>query len=125
MKSIKNHNILSVKGIVAAGDFVFLNICFVLTFLLCRSKFPSHFELLEEGRSMWLLVNMSYAISLSFVGIVLDKRSVFVESILNKVTKTIILQVLIWVGALAIIRYNVTPRSFQILFPILLFIFIS
>jgi len=126
MKSIKNHNILSIKSIVVVGDFIFLNICFLLMFFLCKEKFPPSFDLLEEGRTMWLLVNMAYAISLSFVGIVLDRRSVFIESILNKVTKTVILHALIFLGSLAVIRYdNIIPRTFQIFFPFLLFGFIS
>ncbi len=120
MKSIKNHN-SSIKNLVVIGDFTTLNLCFILL----ASLYCPTINLLEEGRMMWLLVNMSYVISLFFVGIVLDKRSVFIEHILNRVTKTIILYSLIFFGALAIIRYTVFPFSFQVLLSILLFIFIS
>ncbi|MDR1730402.1 MAG: undecaprenyl-phosphate glucose phosphotransferase [Prevotellaceae bacterium] len=106
------------------GDFFFLNVCFVLTFYLCRNKFPSTFDLFEDGRMLWLLMNTSYAISFSFIGIALDQRAVFIENILNKVTKTVILNILILFGSLAVVRYNL-PRSFLILFSILLFASIS
>ncbi len=121
MKSNKSQNIFSVKGIVVLGDLIVLNLCFVLV----RFLYSPTTDLLEEGRIMWMLVNMSYAISLFFVGIVLDRRSVFIEHILNKVTKTIILYSLILFCSLLLIQYNYFPISFQVSLSILLFLFIS
>ena len=125
MKPSKNHSVLSIKSLVVIGDFVVLNLCFVLAFFLYRKNLPLDIDLLEKERMMFVFVNMSYAISLSFVGIILDKRTVFVESILGRVTKTIVLHFFILFGSLLIVQQDVFPFLFRILFSVLLFGLIS
>jgi putative colanic acid biosynthesis UDP-glucose lipid carrier transferase len=64
---------------------------------------------------------MAYAISVSYVGIILDRRTVFIEKILAKVTKNIVLYLLILFCALAIMEDFVFPFSFWLIFSVLLF----
>ena len=121
MKYAKNHSIRSIKSLVIIGDFILLNLCFALTFFLYKNDFLSVIDLSEKERMLLVLVNMSYAISLSFIGIVLDKRTVFIEVILSKVTKTVILYFLILFGSLIIAQCNMLPFLYWVFFSVLLF----
>jgi putative colanic acid biosynthesis UDP-glucose lipid carrier transferase len=121
MTSAKNHSILSIKSIVAAGDFIILNLCFILAFFLYEKKLTPEINLWTEGRMFFILINLAYAISLSYVGIILDKRTVFIENILGRVTKTIALHFLITFSSLIIAKSSALPFLFWVLFSSLLF----
>ncbi len=120
MKSAKGNNIVSIKSLVVIGDFIILNLCFILAFLLYSRNRPQ-IDLFQEGRILLVLINMAYATSISYIGIILDKRTVFIESILGKVTKTIILHFLILFGSLAIVQDYTFPVLFWLFFSVLLF----
>jgi len=121
MTSAKNHNILSIKSIVAAGDFIILNLCFILAFFLYGKDLAPEIDLWTNGRMFFVLINLTYAISLSYVGIILDKRTVFIENILGKVTKTIVLYFLISFSSLIIAQSFTLPLIFWVFYSILLF----
>lgn len=94
METRKERNILTIKNLVALGEFVLLNICFVVTFLIL-SKGVSILDILHNiPRSYFVLINLTYAISLSHVGIILDQRIVTADKITGKVTKTCALHAL-------------------------------
>lgn len=124
MRSGKGYNIISIKSLVVIGDFAILNLCFLLTYFVFRDEHP-HINLLESGRIPFVIINMAYAISLSYFGIILDKRTVFIESILERSVKTTVLHFLISLGALAISKNITFPISFWVLFFVLLLCSIS
>lgn len=85
-----NESNFNIKFCVAAGEIVILN---ALLYLFL-SVFPGFVILSESSnfddiklRLLFFIVNLSYLLSLSWVGIVLDRRSVFAEKILQKVFK--------------------------------------
>jgi putative colanic acid biosynthesis UDP-glucose lipid carrier transferase len=68
---------------------------------------------------------MAYAISISYVGIILDNRTVFIEKVLVKVIKNVILYFLILFGILVIMRNFIFPLLFWMLFFIILLFSVS
>ncbi|MCB9017840.1 MAG: undecaprenyl-phosphate glucose phosphotransferase [Paludibacteraceae bacterium] len=91
METNKEHNIVTIKNLVAFGEFLLLNACFIFTFAISEKEYNIHELIRTIPRSYFVLINLSYTISLSYVGIILDQRIVNIENILNKVTKTCVL----------------------------------
>jgi len=125
MKQSKNRSVLLIKSIVTVGDFVILNSCLAFGFLLYELYFSTNISRQEEERMLFVLINMAYAVSFSYIGVLLDRRTVFIENILGNVLKTIALYFCISFGSLAIIQYFTFPMLFWIYFSILLFVAIS
>ena len=87
METKKERKILTIRNLVALGEFILLNLCFLAVFLLLVKTPPAE-AIKNLPRSYLVMINLAYAISLSHVGIVLDQRIVTIDKITGKVTKT-------------------------------------
>ena len=95
MRDFHDYDSLYIKAGVIVGE-----LCLVSAFLyLLMFMFPNAMhalrgtELYEDRvRTVFIIANLSYLLALSWVGIVLDKRSVFIESILKNTLKISTLQ---------------------------------
>ena len=101
------------KIVVGIGDFIIINICFllVLYFSGTISEVESH-----GLKTQILLINLAYAVSLAIFGIILDKRIVYMEKILNLTTKTILLFSSITLSSILILGNNFIPGKYWALF---------
>ena len=97
------------KIVVGIGDFIIINICFllVLYFSGTISEVESH-----GLKTQILLINLAYAVSLAIFGIILDKRIVYMEKILNLTTKTILLFSSITLSSILILGNNFIPGKY-------------
>ena len=68
------------KIIVGIGDFIVINTCFLAILYLSGELYGTG---LHGIKTQLLLINLAYAVSLSIFGIILDKRIVYMEKILN------------------------------------------
>lgn len=110
------------KIVVGIGDFIIINICFllVLYFSGTISEVESH-----GLKTQILLINLAYAVSLAIFGIILDKRIVYMEKILNLTTKTILLFSSITLSSILILGNNFIPGKYWALFFFISFTCVS
>lgn len=123
MKS-KDGNIISIKKLVALGEFILLNACFMLTYAISHKLYDLSVVFNSVPKPLFVYINLSYAICLSYVGIVLDKRIVSAETILNKVTKTCVLFSLVVLMIVTFINMDIFSPFYWVVF-VLLFFFCS
>lgn len=95
METRKERNILTIKNVVAFGELLLLNLCFIFTFLIFNGGVSPLEALQRIPRSLFVLINLIYGLSLSNVGIILDQRIVSFEKIISKVSKTCTLYALL------------------------------
>lgn len=110
------------KIVVGIGDFIIINICFllVLYFSGTISEVESH-----GLKTQILLINLAYAVSLAIFGIILDKRIVYMEKILNLTTKTILLFSSITLSSILILGNNFIPGKYWALYFFISFTCVS
>lgn len=123
MKDYRDSSIY-IKAFVAVGELVILN---ALLYLMLHFR-PDALESLKSTvaedfrmRVIFAVANMAYLLSLSWVGIVLDQRTIMVEVILQKVTKVVIALFGIMFASLYMVHLYV-PISFLLLYVGSLFI---
>ena len=110
------------KIIVGIGDFIVINTCFLAILYLSGELYGIE---LHGIKTQLLLINLAYAVSLSIFGIILDKRIVYMEKILNLTTKTILLFSSITLSSILILGNNQIPAKSWAIYFALAFIFVS
>lgn len=116
METRKESNILTIRNLVALGEFVLLNLCFFATFFFL-SKSNSFLETLHAIPRLYLvIINLTYAICLSNVGIILDQRIVTIDKITGKVSKTCALYALFIIVISAFLGNMGSTTSFWLIF---------
>ena len=118
----QNQHILSIKTIVSLGDFFLINAIFVVLFLI-KYKDVDIFNNHTLKYSM-VLLNMAYAISLFSCGILLYKRYVRYEKIMELVVRTIVVFGMIFLAGLYFSGFSVFSVSYWVLFFCLAFLII-
>ena len=123
MRDFHEYDSLYIKGGVMVGE-----LCLVSVFLhLLMILFPNAMhalagtELYEDRvRTVFIIANLAYLLALSWVGIVLDKRSVFIESILKNTQKISVLQLIIMLTALYLLKIDIS-LTFLLIYSLWLF----
>ncbi|MBO5829331.1 MAG: undecaprenyl-phosphate glucose phosphotransferase [Paludibacteraceae bacterium] len=110
------------KIIVGIGDFIVINTCFLAILYLSGELYGTG---LHGIKTQLLLINLAYAVSLSIFGIILDKRIVYMEKILNLTTKTILLFSSITLSSILILGNNQIPAKSWAIYFALAFVFVS
>lgn len=110
MRHFHDYDSLYIKTGVIIGELAIINALFYLLTIL----FPNAMHIAADSdydtrfRSVLAIANFAYLLSLSWVGIVLDRRSVFIESILRNVLKISIIQFFIVFAALYLLKTYVS-----------------
>ncbi len=109
--------------LVALGDFIWVNLSFLLMVYLYKSNFSG----IDWGQLKYdmLIVNFAYAISIFKFGIILDKRVVFSEKILALVTQTVALFAVIVLAAFSVLGNFVFSTPYWVSFILLSFILVA
>lgn len=114
----QRQNIFSIKLLVALGDLFWVNLVFVLMFMSQNSEmgfFSFDFIHAEGFKYIFVTMNMAYLTSLFYCGVILDQRIVFIEKILELVTRTIALFSALFLAA-CFITEPVLPVPYLVLF---------
>ncbi|MBN1462932.1 MAG: undecaprenyl-phosphate glucose phosphotransferase [Paludibacteraceae bacterium] len=83
MRNCKNSSV--VKFIAIFGEIVIINCCYFLAFYVGKEDLSHHFFI--KNNNFLLFFNLSYFIALSQVGIILHRRIVNLEEIVDRVIK--------------------------------------
>ena len=127
MKAFHRYDKYIIKGIVAAGEVVILN----LLLLLMVHMYPNALHVSEASyfyddrvRILFSVINFSYVLALSWVGIVLDQRTVFVEKVLNRVFRLSLMFFVLSFIFLYVLKLFVSVK-FLLLYVTLVFVVFS
>lgn len=127
MKDFHDYDSLYIKTGVVAGEIALVNL--LLWALTCL--FPDAMRLHADTpdyetrlKMVYAVANMAYLLALSWVGIVLDKRSVFIESILKNVLKMSVLQFFMIFATLYLLKIYIS-LSFLLVFSLWVFASLS
>ncbi len=126
MRDFHDYDSLYIKTGVIIGELIIVNgLLFLLTVLFPNAMHvhvDSDYEV--RTRMFYAIINLSYLLALSWVGIVLDKRSVFIESILKNVLKISIIQFFIVFASLYIMKTYIS-LSFLVIYSVWVFASLS
>lgn len=117
MKNFHDYDSLYIKAGVAIGEvFIVNSFLHLLMYLFPNAMHAlSGTELYDDRvRTVFIIANLSYLLALSWVGIVLDKRSVFIESILKNTMKISGILFVIMLFALYLLRIDISITFFAI-----------
>lgn len=78
-------NTSSIKSLVVSGEFILINICFFMVYYVHKDSLSSSYFI--EKKNFLLFYNLTFLIGISMLGVILHKRNVSVEEILDKVLK--------------------------------------
>lgn len=122
MKDFHDYDTIYIKTGVVIGELILINILlYVLTLL-----FPNAMHIQVDHdydvrvRMVYAIANMGYLLALSWVGIVLDKRTVFIKSILKNVSKISLFQFFVIFAALYLLKTYIS-LSFLLVYSIWVF----
>lgn len=94
MKNFHDYDSIYIKAIVAIVEIMILNAVALLSIELFPQAirtYSKHLTNVEPMRAVFVTINMAYLLAFSWVGVVLDKRTVYVDKILNKVLRMSVL----------------------------------
>jgi putative colanic acid biosynthesis UDP-glucose lipid carrier transferase len=120
---IHDYSKIYIKTGVAVGELIILNMLLVLLLHIypyAVTSFPSNWVIADRERMFFAVSNMAYLLSLSWTGIVLDERMVFIERVLERVFKLVAFHFAITFSALYFTKIHVAV-SFLLIFSCSLF----
>lgn len=113
---------ISIKFIVAVGDFILMNLTYVLLYVIHTRNFGIDWESLKFSA---LLLNLTYFISFIYHRVILDQRSVNSEKIVGLVAKTVSTFAALVLVCFLFLKFKAIPPLYLLLYFVLLFILIS
>ena len=102
-------NLAFIKFLVVFGETILINLCFFMSYFLHKDTLS--FTYFIEQKNFLLYYNLTYFISISLLGIILHKRMVTIEEILDNVLKQTLLHFIL-ILPLIIITNRLSEFSF-------------
>ncbi len=119
----QRQHIFSIRFAVAVGDLILVNALFILAmYLFYRHR--GGIELMQMKYD-FVLVNMAYALSLFNCGVILDRRVVYSEKIMELVARTVTMFAVVLLAALLILESSILSVGYWFAYFTLLFVSVS
>jgi len=90
MKVLKNYTNFYIKAMVVLGEILIMNFLIAFIFYFYQDTLADTVSA-EDRKTFYVVANMAYLLGLSYVGVVLNKRAVPIEHILDRVLRTVVL----------------------------------